>query len=279
MSIGSPYKLLALDVDGTLLNSQHQLSAATERTLRAAVGQGLHITLTTGRQYEGVKAQGERRGLHSPQITSNGAVVTLSATGETLFWDGLPAPLARRVIQIGQGLGVTVVVIQNGRLYVAAWNQDVDYMMGYGEPTPTVVPDLNDALDPPPSHIKVLAYRQDDLFEQAVRVYQSELGAVLGISRSVPYYLELTRRGVSKGSALRKVIAYLGLRSNHVLAIGDGHNDIAMFRAAGYAVAMGNSSPEVQAAADQVAATNDEDGAAKAIETLVLNWRGSTTTD
>jgi len=263
-------RLVAIDVDGTLLDSTHRLSAGNRQALLAALAAGCHITLATGRQYVYIAPLVEELALHSPQITSSGAVITLPASGEMLYADRMTREVAAEAIRLGEQLGITLVIVQNGKTYARAINADIEHMLTYGDPRPHVVPDLAATLDLPPTNIKAIAYRQDELYARAEVEFQRALGSRLNIFRSVPYYLEFSPKSISKGTALCRVAERLGIEREAILAIGDGNNDIAMFEAAGMAVAMGNAGDAVKARAGAVTAHCDEDGVAQAIERFVL---------
>ena len=264
-------RLIAIDVDGTLLDSAHTLSDANRRALQAAQAAGIHITLATGRQYVYIAPIIAELALHSPQITSSGAVITLPASGEMLYADRIAREVAAEAIRLGEQLGITLVIVQNGKTFARAINADIEHMLTYGDPRPHVAPDLAATLDLPPTNIKAIAYRQDELFARAEAEFQRVLGTQLNIYRSVPYYLEFSTKSVSKGTALRRVAERLGIAQEAILAIGDGNNDIAMFEAAGVAVAMGNASAAVKARAGAVTGHCDADGVAEAIERFVLH--------
>ncbi len=263
-------RLIAIDVDGTLLDSAHTLSPGNRQALQAALAAGCHVTLATGRQYTYIAPLVTGLGLHSPQITSSGAVITLPASGEMLYADRIAREVAAQAIQLGEQLGITLVVIQNGKSFARAINADIEHMLTYGDPQPHVVPDLTATLHLPPTNIKAIAYRRDDLYARAEVEFQRDLGAQLNIFRSVPYYLEFSAKSVSKGTALRRVAERLGIEQAAILAIGDGNNDLAMFEVAGTAVAMGNASDAVKACADAVTGHCDADGVAQALERFVL---------
>ena len=263
------YQLVAIDVDGTLENPDHIITPRTAQALEAAQAAGVHIVLATGKMYIGITAYVERFGLNSPQITSGGAVITQN--GQTIYQQRIPRLLAERVIHLAQELGVTLVLLRDDQTFAAAINRDTDYMETYGDPHPIVVPNLLDALDPPPTQIYAIPYLQDALFSGSWKLFQHALGDYLGIRKSSPYYIEFVHPAVSKGAALQQLSTMLDIQPDAMLAIGDSYNDLSMFEYAGYAVAMGHSAAEVQAAADWVTQSNAEDGVALALERLILN--------
>lgn len=246
------YRLIALDVDGTLLDSHHQLSDINAQAVIGAHKSGIHIVLATGKQYVGIVPLIERLGLTAPQITSHGALVTDPATGTPQYEQGIPFAAGHRAIALGQEMGVTMVVAGHGKTWSTARNRDIDYMLTYGDPIPIILDDLTQALDPPPTHLIALAYQQNALYETAYQRFAAELDGQLNVYRSSPYYVEFLHLAASKGHALAHICDRLGIAPDEVVAVGDSFNDVSMFGYAGLSVAMGNSREEVKRNADQI---------------------------
>lgn len=264
------YRLIALDVDGTVQNSRHELSPRNEAALKNAQAAGVAVVLATGKQYVAIRRLIEQIGLQSPQITSDGSIISTPA-GEVIYRQGVPREPAEQFIALAHKMGVTPVIARDGQTFAVERNADVDYMLTYGDPVPTFMPDLRAALEPPPSYLMGLAYQRDVLYEDFEAAAKAQIGAALNIYRTSPYYIQAVHPAVSKGAALEKLCEMLGVGRAEVLAVGDSFNDISMFRFAGRSVAMGHSNPAVQAAAHEITATNDEDGVAHVIERYILN--------
>lgn len=264
------FKLIALDVDGTLLNSHHALTPAVAKAVKAAQAQGVHIVLATGKQYSAIVPLIEQLELTAPQVTSHGALVTDPTANIILHQQSIPLEPGRRAIAIGAELGVTMVVAGHGKTFAAAHNADIDYMLTYGDPVPQILDDLTQALDPAPTHLMALAYQRDALYAEAYRRFKAELGDVLNVSLSSPYYVEFLHPQASKGQALAAVCAQLGIDREQVLAAGDSFNDLSMFEFAGLAVAMDNAHRDVKKQANLVAPSNNDDGVAHLLHEYVL---------
>lgn len=266
-----PYQLIALDVDGTVENSHHELTERTAEAIRAAAAQGVHVVLTTGKQYFSVAGLVERLGLTSPQITTGGAVVTDPTTKRLLYEQRLDPAIAQRVVHMANEEEATLVLVRDDMTITPVVNRDVEYMLSYGDPYPLLVPDLAAALEPPPMQITLIYYQQDERYEAAYLHYKAAFDGSLNVNKSSPYYLELTHPTVSKGTALAQLAQQLGIAPEQVMAVGDSFNDLSMFAYAGLAVAMGQSKPAIQQAAHAITTSNDEDGVALAIERYILN--------
>lgn len=264
-------RLIALDVDGTLLDSAHRLPPANAEAVRAALDRGIAVVLATGKQYSAARDLIHGLGLTAPQITSHGALITDPATDSPILLQGVPRAAGERALEVGTAVGITMIIAGDGRTYARERNADIEYMLTYGDPEPQLMADLAAALEPPPTHLMAIAYRRDAVYAAAEDAFNAALNGALAVSRSSPYYLELLHPEVSKGNALRIVCDRLGIDPAEVLAVGDSFNDLSLFAAAGVSAAMGHARPEVRAAASHIAPDNDSAGVAWAIQTLALD--------
>jgi Cof subfamily protein (haloacid dehalogenase superfamily) len=265
------YRLVAIDVDGTLLNSAHKLSQGNELALRELVDRGIHVVIATGKPYVSIAGLVAHLRLTSPQITSEAAIVTDPVTGKILKRTGVPFDLASQVVDISMELNATLVISAGDKIFAREINEDIEYLLTYGDPVPELMNDLREALQPLPTHLMLITYRKDALFLSAEERFRRELGAKLRIHRSVPYYLNFVNRDVSKGKTLQEVCQLLDVDIKETLVIGDSENDLTMFEVAGCAVAMGNSPERIKEQAHYVTDTNDQDGVAHAIHHLILS--------
>jgi len=264
------FKLVALDVDGTLLNSHHELTPAVAQAIREAQALGIHIVLATGKQYSAIMPLIEQLELTAPQITSHGALVTDPVQNVMLHQQCIPLEPGRKAIALGAELGVTMVIAGHGKTFAAAHNADIDYMLTYGDPVPQILSDLTLALEPAPTHLMALAYKRDALYAEAYQRFKTELDGQLSVSLSSPYYVEFLHPQASKGLALAAVCGQLDIDREYVLAVGDSFNDLSMFEFAGMAVAMDNAHSDVKKHANIVAPSNNDDGVAHMLRQFVL---------
>ncbi len=263
-------KLVAIDVDGTLLNHQHQLMPRTRETLIRLVEKEIHIVLATGKLFVSLHRIISELGLVAPQITSGGAIVVMPQTGERVYRAVIPKHLAIRAIELADELGITILIVRDDDIFAQALNQDTDYLVSYGDPTPTLVPTLSDVLEPSPTQL-VAVSMQRSLLEKFHQVFLTRgLGRELAIYGGLPCVLDILNPEVSKGHALRLVMERLGVQPEEALAFGDGDNDVSMFQVVEHSVAMGNAQARVKHAATQVTESCDQDGVSKALERLGL---------
>jgi Cof subfamily protein (haloacid dehalogenase superfamily) len=259
---------IVLDVDGTLLDPWHRIAPATAAAVRRARDAGLHVLLASGRSARAMQDLLAELGLEGPAIAFNGALTfrlehgAIRALAETpMTRDAAVAALAlarERGIEVGW-------FTRDGWRVAAVGPGIVEEEALTGEP-PLVEPGLPDGA-PAPHKLMCIAPTSDGT--PALHALRDRLPAGVTGQFSHPRYLELIAPGVDKARALHAWCAAAGLSPAQVAAIGDAENDIAMLRAAGVGIAMGNATQAVIAAADRITETNARDGAARAIDALL----------
>lgn len=265
------YKLIAADIDGTLLTNDRRLTERTEAAIRAAKEKGVLFTLSTGRPLQGIRRYAHLLSENVPVITYNGSVVLTADTQEVLYSAGLPDEAARLICREAITRDVTAVAWAGGQLYARRINDDVmDYRLMTME-MPILVPHEQTFLEATAGQVtKMLWIDTPDTIAR----YMKEMNAILpgGVKcvTSNPRYLEFIRGDVSKSAALASAAEHLGITREEVIAVGDGLNDLDMITWAGTGVAMGNAADAVKEAADLITSSNEEDGLARVIEKLIL---------
>jgi Cof subfamily protein (haloacid dehalogenase superfamily) len=260
----SPPRLVALDIDGTLLAPGNVLAPAAARALGRAVAAGATVVLASGRVFVSTAGWAERLGLTGPLIAYNGALVRTHPGGETWWHQPVPLPAARRVAAACRANGWYLQVYVDDRLLVPWHDARTDeYARTAGVP---FVVDAAGVYDPPAEPTKLLVIEPPERMA-AVR---ATLAAAAGDERlematSFPHYLEITAPGISKGVALTAVARRLGVPRAAILAVGDGRNDLSLLQAAGVGVAVANADPALRAAAQRVTAAPYGDGVAEAL--------------
>ena len=265
-------KLIAMDLDGTLLNSAHTVSAETRRAINLARRAGIYTAAATGRPLSALPDYILDGSIVDFAITSNGSSIFSLPAKERIYVRKLPEEAVRRFLLIAQDLGVTVEVYIDGFAYCIA-----EY---YRKPTDFNLPERMDTYVPatrqPVDEMQLFIEENIDSIEgltfitpdEALRLeIRGRLSEIPGIytTSSAPYYIETANGEVSKAAALRFLASRLGISQSQVVAFGDGGNDLEMILDAGAGIAMANSSPELIEAADFVTASNDDDGIAQFI--------------
>ncbi|MCX8958421.1 sugar-phosphatase [Erwinia psidii] len=266
-------KLIAIDMDGTLLNPQHEVTPRVKEALRAARDKGVAIVLATGRPFIGVlryliELDLQQEGQYC--ITNNGALVQQAATGDCVAEVTLNYDDYRYFEKLSRELGVHFQALTKSLLFTA--NKDISEFTVH-ESFLTGIPlryRSVEEMDRSATFPKLMMIDPPEILNDAIGRIPQEAHDRYTIMKSSPYYLEILHRQVNKGAGVKILAERLGLVREEVMAIGDQENDLAMLDFAGTGVAMGNAIASVKSAAQFITKTNQQDGVAHAIETFVL---------
>jgi Cof subfamily protein (haloacid dehalogenase superfamily) len=267
-----PYRLLALDVDGTLLDARHQLPPRVARAVVAACASGLTVTLATGKLLRSIQPLIEALGLNGPQICLNGAAIMKEVSEPPLHYAPLTNDDRRAVIETVRRLAPETLISQFALDDIIVDREDpsLSVFEEFGEQRPEIVSDLLTVESPPAA--KILVVGSPDRVAALHKQIAPILGARLYITTTMPIFLEFFRFEANKGDALRRLRESLGIAREDVIAIGDGENDAPLLREAGLPVAMSNGATATRAAAQIIAPSNDEEGVAVVLERLLRNF-------
>ena len=276
------FRLIALDLDGTLLDDAGEVSPADAEALRRFAAAGGLVVLASGRMTANVRPCYGRLGLDGPTITYNGALArTSEAEGADIILEtALPARYADEIIDYTRRERFHLNYYLDETLYARDDPELRQYADLYSRQTGAVfhfVPDLERFRGRSPTKLIIVTdptdpgrpdpRRRDELYQ----VWQTRWGSEVTVMRTNPEYLEFYHRDSSKGRALAAVASRYGVDISLTLAFGDSHNDLALLEAAGCGVAVANAKVEVKAAADWVSPlSNNESAVADAIDRLVV---------
>ncbi len=269
----TPIELIAIDLDGTLLNSQHQLSDRNAEAVRKAIARGVKVVLITGKTHHSAKSLIEKLGITTPGIYNQG-LITAKPDGTVTHQAILDPDVARYIITYAEDRGFNIAVYSGNKILVkrlTPWFEDL--CKKYHEPMPEGIGPLQNILSDIPIN-KVMAVKEGDPQKTKALRWQLEIQLAQTARILQPIFgdmLEVLPPNTGKGTALKQLLKDLGIKPEKAMAIGDGENDIEMLQLAGLGVAMGNAWDIVKAAANTIVGTNDEDGVAQAIEKFVLN--------
>lgn len=268
--------LLALDLDGTLLDSQKRLSPRNLDALLRAQEMGTTIVLASGRHPYSMARFADRLHLkeHGGYVLAfNGGQLIDYATGEVLFHRELPPHLLPRLIEWAHRYDLpimsfrgNVIITEQPSNHFIVENAANNRMPIEG--VTNFIEALNDLYTPP---TKMLLPGDPELLPEVEAAMKADLGDEMAIYRSAPHYLELVPPGIDKGATLERLLYITRNAREELIACGDQDNDVSMIRLAGIGVAMANAVEEAKAAADYITLSNDEDGIAHVVERFILN--------
>jgi Cof subfamily protein (haloacid dehalogenase superfamily) len=261
-------KLIACDLDGTLMGPDFCFSAPTLDVLRRARERDITITLATGRGSPSARHFARRLGITVPIISYQGAQIG-RAGSLPLYAATFPPAFLPRVIAYCHEGGWELAVYCADEIYqTTLMYERAYYERWFGLPIHHV-PDLLAALPGEPTKFIAIAPTKasGDRLERELKIIA---GGQFQALRSHPWFVEGLPTHVSKGNSLARLAQYLGIAQEQTMAIGDSDNDTSMIRWAGLGVAMGNASPGVKMAADVIAPSQERDGAAWAIARYAL---------
>lgn len=265
------YKLIAMDLDGTLLNDKKVITEKTKTALMAVQKKGIRLALASARPSPGLFR--ERDALHMQDFNGilmsyNGGRIVDAVTGKVLFETSMDLQQTKQVLRKLESLPVTPILDDGAQFYVTDKNgYKVDYECINNNMICSEVGNLADFLSFAP--IKILMSVQPEELPAVQKQIAAFLPESLTVVQTAAFYLEIIPRVINKGQGIRDICDVLGLDPAQVISFGDAENDIPMLRAAGMGVAMGNAQGAVKAAADMVTLSNNDDGIAAALEKLM----------
>jgi Cof subfamily protein (haloacid dehalogenase superfamily) len=264
----SKISLVLADVDGTLVTAEKVLTQRAKAAVKALHAAGIAFAITSGRPPRGMAMLIDPLALRTPVAGFNGGIFV--KPDMTIMEEHvLAADAAKRALELILRHGMDVWVYSSKDWLV----RDADAPHVAREQStvkfaPTIVQDFEGVLG---RAVKIVGVSDDrDLVARCEKDAQDALGASASAARSQPYYLDVTHPDANKGTVVTTLSKFLTIPTGEIATLGDMPNDVLMFRKSGLSIAMGNASPEVQAQADLVTDSNDNEGFAKAIERFVL---------
>ncbi len=270
------HRMVACDIDGTLLNDDAQITDLTLAALRQCIDRGISVALVTGRRLRSSIEVARMIDQDIPVVANDGAVVLSAPSGDLLHSETIPAD---RAITIADGFFSAGHPVFLHRLTLDG--PDVHYRLHPGfAPAEMYIQAVGSearALDPMPrplrwSPVKISTMgARDSLEELSRRLGLQSSSTITWDSYAEINWLQAVAPGCNKGSGLKVLARHLKVAAGDIIAFGDNYNDLPMFEVAGTAVAMDNAAADIKAAADRVAASNNRDGVARFLHEAVLS--------
>jgi Cof subfamily protein (haloacid dehalogenase superfamily) len=271
-----PYRLLALDLDGTAIELGQMPTPRVKKAVADAAARGVRVVVATGRPYVSARKFQAALDLETPLISFQGALVKeVSGARDTLLAQPLPEEPLAEVVALVERSGWEFNLYSEEYIYLARLHHPESFYERWFGLSCAVVPSLTEALrvmrerGTPP--LKGMFIGDSEFVDRLIPEIRERFGDRFDVVRSHTLFSEITAPGVSKGSALAFLAGRYGIAREETIAAGDNGNDVTMIRWAGLGVAMANATPEALAAADWVAPSVVEDGVADLIDRFILS--------
>lgn len=267
------YKLIALDMDGTLLNEEKIVTERTKKAIKAARDKGVTVVLATGRPIDGVTRYLEELDMYTDNdyvLSYNGGLVLKTKNKEVVCKLGLIGEDVKYLYELSKRLGVNIHAFSEKNGLVTPKNSK--YTEVEASINNITVNEINfDNIENDESFIKIMMIDEPEILQKAIDNLPEEVYEKYTVVRSAPFFLEFLNKEVNKGVGVEMLAKHLGVKREEVITMGDAGNDLHMIEYAGMGIAMGNAFDEVKEAANYITDSNNEDGVAKAIEKFVLS--------
>lgn len=269
-------KMVAIDIDGTLINDQREVTPQTVAAIKKASDQGVKIVLCTGRPMTGVNAYLKQLGLadrNDEYVVSFNGALAQTTNGKVMVDYSIDFNDYADWVNYCLKEGVHSQI--ETRDYIYTTNQDLSYYTIYESELVSMLVryrslDEMARIQDQYTIAKGMMVDDKEKIDQAIKDMPKDLADRFSIVRSEDFYLEFMHKNVSKGKALEKLCDELNIKADEIMALGNAQNDNSMLEFAGLGVAMGNSIPETLAIADTTTADNNHDGVGVAINKYVL---------
>lgn len=271
------YKMIVLDLDGTLTNSKKEITPRTKAALMRIQAEGVKVVLASGRPTGGIMPLAEELRLAEYGgyiLAFNGGKIVDCATGGVVYEQQLEETIVPYLHAVAKEAGLSILTYQDAT--IVATNKADEYVQLEGFINKMPVEQYDDFLNQIvyPLNKCLIVGNPTPLYDLEQRII-AEQGERLSAYRSADFFLECVPLGVDKAQSIDRLIGTLGIDRSEVVACGDGHNDLSMIEYAGLGVAMDNAVEAVKAVADDVTLSNEEDGVAHLIERLWVASSGN----
>lgn len=265
------YKLVAIDMDGTLLRNDKSISKETKEVIKEARKKGVKVVLATGRPVDGVKRYLEELDLwHDNEyvLTFNGAIIKEIGQDKVICRDTLKGADLLKLYEISKNVGLNIHAFSKEGCITPVMNE---YTELEGKINGINVYETSyDNIDPEEEIIKIMMIDKPEILEEGIKKLPKEIYEKYTVVRSAPYFLEFLSKTCNKGEGVKSLAESLGIKREEVIAIGDAGNDIHMIEYAGLGVAMENAFDEVKKKANFITKSNEENGVAWVFEKFIL---------
>ncbi|MEQ4922299.1 sugar-phosphatase [Proteus hauseri] len=265
-------KLIAIDLDGTLLNKQHEITPAVKDAVLRAKEAGVHIVLASGRSFNGISPYLKALNLDKADcycISNNGSQIHQADSGEVIIEDLLNFEDYLYFENLSREIGVHFHVLNDNKIYTS--NLHISHFTcqeAFLSWTPLYYRPVNE-MQSDMRFSKFMIADAPTVLDSAIQYLPTNIYQQYSILRSAPYFIEILNTNVNKGSAVQKIAEHLKITPEKIMCIGDQENDLAMLKYAALGVAMGNAPDSIKNIAKFVTLSNEENGVAVAINKFI----------
>lgn len=265
------YKILALDIDGTLLNTKKEITPAVGRAIEGLQERGIPVLIASGRPAQGIRHVADA--LHMKEkggyiLSFNGGKIIDCTTEEVVYSNPVSSLYYREVIDYANTLDASILTYDGD--YIITEKPDNKYVQVESNVVKMPVKKVDNLyetiLEDKVDVDKFLIVGEPEYMMSKVKAMAEHFKGRLNVFQSEPFFIEVVPLGIDKATSLKVLLDRLGMTRDELVACGDGRNDVTMVEYAGMGVAMENACDEVKAVADYVTASCDEDGVAVAVE-------------
>lgn len=265
-----PYRLIAMDLDDTLLTDDLTVTEATRQAMTEAIARGAHLTIATGRMFDSAQKIARQIGLNVPIITYQGSLIKNLLDEEILYERSVPVDAAKQIYDYCLQHGLHLQSYISDKLYIPEENDKIRAYAKQSNIPYTIESDFSRIINND-KQTKLLIIDEPARLDALFPELHELLGSQVHMTKSKPNYLEFTHPEGTKGQALRFLADHYGIPMEETIAMGDAMNDHSMVLAAGLGVAMANAVPALKEIADYITLSNNDDGVKHVLDKFVLN--------
>lgn len=269
------YKLIALDMDGTLLNENKKVSEKNKEALRKAKELGVYVVLASGRPIDGLLKfleELELLGEDDYVLSYNGCLVQKTKSREVVCDVTIKGSDLKYLKGLADEAGLNIHAFSKEKGLITPKKNKYTSYEAHHNGIDFHINDFEDVADDE-EIIKVMMIDEPEILDEGIKKLPNEIYEKYNVAKSAPFFLEFFNKKASKGVGVKLLAEHLGIKKDEVIAVGDEMNDFPMIEYAGLGVAMGNACDKVKEIANYITDTNDNDGVAKVIEEFIVKER------
>lgn len=265
------YKMIVTDLDDTLLNSEKKISPIDKEAIMKAQKAGIKFVLASGRPTFAMKELAEELKLadYGNYILSfNGSIITDCSTGKNILEESLTKNDIYLMYDFSQKYKTHILTYIDDEIISETDNEYIDVEIDLTKMNHRKVKNFKEAINK--DAVKCMLLEEPSYLKKVEVELKKEYGNKYSIAISKPFFLEVTKLGIDKGTALKKLADLLNIKTEEIIAAGDSFNDISMLKTAGTSVAVANAQPEIKEIADYIVSSNDKGGMAELINKFIF---------